>query len=653
MDRIKTPPKNAKKTANHSPRHERILLHGGGMRKFLAITLLAGLLPLAPAYAQSAQPQNSEAQSIQQPQPQPELRVTTRAVLVDVLVTDNGRPVTGLKKDAFTVLENGVPQAISFFEENNTAPPAQAVQIPQMPPDIFTNFSPFPDPPAVNVLLLDTLNTPMEDQSYVHKQALDFLKSAKPGSRMAIFTMGLGLHFIQGFNDDPAVLAAALNNKKNTEVQSAVMLKSGMETLSQQNLVGMMEDSEAYGTAASPAMIAAFNQFMRENDTSRAFDRVYVTLANLQRLAAFLEGFPGRKNIIWFTEQVPSIFLSGSSGTGGVQFGNPATGDEIKRTLTMLAAARAAIYPVDASGTANYSLYTAENSISTASSEPQQMVGVNGSLAQSVNNDDQQRNTDQINAQYLAEQSGGIAFANSNGLDRIIGKIASTGDRFYTLAYTPINSNMDGNFRKIEIKVSGGKYTLSYRRGYYAVDDALPGSSLEVRNEQMQRLIAQNPNAVNPLLPFMDLGMPQSEQILYKIRVYPVPAGSVPAGPNDSPGKKDAAHYRMDFALNTTDLHLDPGPDGLRHGALNVSWVIYDRYGNAVSHEDHLVNLAFKPDAYAAVLKAGVQLHAQLTIPKGGNDYWLRTGVFDRDSRRVGTMEIPLSAVKPLETAAK
>jgi hypothetical protein len=37
-------------------------------------------------------------------------------------------------------------------------------------------------------------------------------------------------------------------------------------------------------------------------------------------------------------------------------------------------------------------------------------------------------------------------------------------------------------------------------------------------------------------------------------------------------------------------------------------------------------------------------------VPKG--NYWLRTGVYDRNSRKVGTMEIPLSAVKSVETAS-
>lgn len=597
----------------------------------------------------------------QENDPETSLRFTSRAVLVDVVVTDSsGKPVTGLSRDAFSVTEQGKPQAISFFEENVPAQPAHPVQVPQMPPDVFTNFSPFPEPAAVNVLLLDSLNTRIENQSFVHKQALQFLKTAKPGQRMAIFTMGLGLHFIQGFNDDPTVLMAALNNKKNNEVETAVMLKGQDETNAQQNLVGMMSTPEGNGATAAPAaMIAALQGFIAENDTSRAVDRIYLTLANLQRLAAFLQGFPGRKNIIWFAEKVPALYVTGSDASGGVASGNPAVDDEIKKTLSMLAMARAAIYPIDARGVSNYSLYTAENNLSQANTQASQLLGAtsigsdtgsakgSGGFANSMTSEGMDRNADQLSGQIMAEQSGGKAFANTNGLADVMEKITSTSGHFYTLSYSPTNPKMDGSFRKIEVKVEGGgKYKLSYRRGYFAVEDALPGSSLAVRGQEVQKLAAQNPGAVDPLLPFMDLGMPQSEQILYKIRVVPAAAG-----PNEPADKKDKNHYAVDFAIDLTDLHLKLDTDGLHKGTLNVSLVVYDRYGNIISREDHLVSLNIKPDVYAIFQSTGVQLHAQLAVPNG--NYWLRTGIFDQSSRKVGTMEIPLSAVKPLETAAK
>ncbi len=576
------------------------------------------------------------------------LRVNSKAVLVDVIVSDSsGKPITGLSRDAFTVTEQGKRQTISFFEENGNAPPARPVEMPTMPPDIFTNFSPFPQPPAVNVLLLDSLNTHMENQSYVHTQALKFLKTAKPGTRMAIFTMGLGLHFIQGFNDDPSVLMAALNNKKNNAVETSVMLKGQDENNAQQNVIGMMSTPEGNGaTAAPPEMIAALQNFINENDTSRSFDRMYVTLANLQRLAAFLQGFPGRKNIIWFAEKVPSIYVTGSDAAGGVASGTPAIDSEIKKTLAMLAAARAAIYPVDARGTSNYSLYSAESNLSQANTQASQMVGSSGTFSNSIRSEGQDRNSDQANAQILAEQSGGKAFANTNALSDVIDKITSTSNHFYTLSYSPTDAKMDGTFRNIKVKVEGAEYKLSYRRGYFAVEEAIPGSSLAVRSQEIQKLASRNPGAVDPLLPFMDLGMPQSQQILYKIRIVPAAAGE-----NEPADKKNKDHYKIDFAIDLKDLHLNSDADGLHKGTLNISLIVYDRYGNIISREDHLVELNIKPDAYTMFQNTGVQLHAQLAVPKG--NFWLRTGIYDRASRKVGTMEIPLTAVKPLQTAAK
>jgi VWFA-related protein len=611
------------------------------MRPFFAGIIFACLATSALAQQQPDQTnQNTD---------QPALRVTARAVLVDVIVSDHGKPVTGLKKDAFVVTESGKPQTLSSFEESNPAPPSQSTQIPKMPTDVFTNFSPFPDPPAVNVLLLDTLNTRTENQSWVHKAALQFLKTAKPGDRMAIFTMGLGLHFIQGFNDDPTVLTAALSNKKNRGVENVGVIKSPAETINQQNLIGIMSAAEPYGaTATSADTIAALENFINENDTAQSFDRMYITLENLQRLASFLQGFPGRKNIIWFAEKPPGLFVTGSGGIGGVQTGNSAMEEDMKRTLAMFAAARAAIYPVDARGTSVNGIYTAENVISQAETTPQQMVGSGGTMLQQMNNEDQERNGDQLNAQLMADQSGGRAFANSNGLANIIQQIASTSDHFYTLSYTPTNPNMDGTFRNIEIKVAGAKYQLSYRRGYFAVDDALPGSSLIVRSEQLHKLEQKSPGTVDPLLPFMDLGMPQSQQVLYKLRIYPAPpdANAPPAKPQD----KDKTSYKIDFAVDASDLHLAPEPDGTRKDQLNISLIVYDRYGNIVSREDHLIPLSFAAQAWDAVQSSGVQLHAKVAVPKG--EYWLRTGIFDRGSRKVGTMEVPLAAVVPLNQAA-
>jgi VWFA-related protein len=261
------------------------------------------------------------------------LHLTSRAVVLDVVVTDqHGKPVTGLQKDAFSVSEEGKPQSLSFFEEHNGLSPAQAkpLEFPTLPQNVFSNFSPLPTPPAVNILLLDTLNTQLSDQMFVRQAAKKYLQSLKPGSRIAIFTLSMRLSFVQGFADDPAVLAAALGWSKYHNLEAPALLSSPGEQGAQGTLVSQMSDTVNAGpggmvSTASPAMIAAMQAFMQETQNAQTADREYRTLAALQDLASYLGGFPGRKNLIW---------LSGPTSAAPVPIPTRASTTTSRRRLT-------------------------------------------------------------------------------------------------------------------------------------------------------------------------------------------------------------------------------------------------------------------------------------------------------------------------------
>ena len=578
------------------------------------------------------------------------LHLNSRAVLVDVVVTDHsGAPISGLKQDAFTVIEEGKPQSIAFFEEHKGAPTPQHLELPTLPPDVFSNFSPLPQPAAVNVLLLDTLNTPLADQAYVHSQALKYLKALKPGSRMAIFTMSMGLRYVQGFTDDPAVLASALSGKKSKDVETPALLKTQQDTLAQQTLVAEMEEVMPAGpdgttTASTSAMIDAINSFFQRTDVAQEDDRAYRTLANLQQLAAFLQTFPGRKNLLWFSESFPLALF----GVAPSQFAGTDTRTEtrfegdMKKTVNLLTAARVAVYPVDARGTKENGFYEAGTTLSLAVTTPDRMSSANGAQQNALLNEGTIRNADQESMKMLAQESGGKAYVNTNGFSQVISEVTAATSDFYTISYTPENRKMDGSFRRVEVKLAGPKYNLSYRRGYFADDMDLPGAP---------RAAASSEHAsTDPLSPFEDFGMPQTEQILYKALIKPIPAAP---GQQDDPkiqGKGPHNRYSVDFAIDLKDLKLESTPDGLHMGTLNLTLIVYDRYGHPASRKDHLVALNIKPDVYQVFEKTGVQLHDSIEVPKG--QFWLRTGIYDQASHKVGTMEIPLSAVKPLDVAS-
>jgi hypothetical protein len=320
---------------------------------------------------------------------------------------------------------------------------------------------------------------------------------------------------------------------------------------------------------------------------------------------------------------------------------------------------------VDARGASTNTFYQAQNALnplitstaqvtgassSAASQEAPQVSGLTSAQSSQTTNEDAQRNTDQETMKQLAYDSGGKAFVNTNGLSEVIADVVKSSADFYTITYSPENKDMDGLFRPIEVMVNGAKYNLSYRRGYYALDEDMPGmGNIEIAAADAARM-------TNPLAPVMDFGMPQSEQILYKTMIQPLaPQQEVAATPGPNPPenpvvKGPTSRYMVNFAIDLGDVRLKEEADGLHTGKLVVSMIVYDRYGNIVTRKDHIVALNIKSDIYRIYGKTGIQLRDWVEVPRG--QYWLRTGVYDPSTHKVGTLEVPLSAVKTIDTAA-
>src|SRR5437899_561067 len=129
----------------------------------------------------------------QQPTPQeltnPAVRVTTRLVLADVVVTDkSGQRVKGLTQSDFTILENGKPQKISTFsfESRDFQPAPRPTALPE---NVYTNRPEYDMPPGpLVIMLLDGINTPVADQGYARSQMLRYLGTqVQPGQPIAAY----------------------------------------------------------------------------------------------------------------------------------------------------------------------------------------------------------------------------------------------------------------------------------------------------------------------------------------------------------------------------------------------------------------------------------------------------------------------------------
>jgi VWFA-related protein len=545
-------------------------------------------------------------------------KTTARIVVLDVVVTGkNHRPLTGLHQQDLQVTEDGYPQTIHYFEEHSGAQPAEA-SAPDLPPNVFTNIPRVKLGDSVTVLVLDSLNTPLDDQRRVHAQVLKYLRKPERGRKIAVFTLGTQLRLIQSFTDDPALLAGALNQgKKGAGAQASPLLQSSAETASiQETAAAMME--------YAPEAAAAVQQFAAEQGSIRTGVRIKLTLAALQQLAGYLAAFPGRKNVAWFSGAFPVAILPdpGAAQPFGAQSDNQ---QEVRKTDALLSSAQVAIYPIGAEGVTVDSLYSAgADSRLTTRSELSRPQG-----------EAQQRNANHTAMDQIAKQTGGAAFYSSNSLTDALDRVTGHGSNFYTLTYTSTNPATDGKYRKIQVALDRSGYQLDYRRGYYADD----GKSTQAP--------AAKPAAGEDLLsPFLHPGRPESTQIPLTLRVTrsSAPPNTGAGRGGDNPNLKGAlTRYSVDLMIPARSLQIEMGPDGHRHVRVEAGLMVYNRAGNPLNWNLRQVNLNLDDSRYAIVQANGVNLYLQIDSSEDGVS--LRGGVYDLNSSLAGTLAIPLSAV--------
>ncbi len=580
-------------------------------------------------------PQTSNPDSSGQ---QPTFRANVRRVLVDVVVTNaKDEPVTGLPRDQFQIFEDGHPQVVTSFDEHAGLPDMSALQA-KLPPNTFSNLPLAKAGDAANMLLLDALNTQMTDQSFVHAQMIKYIKGVRPGTRLAIFALGTRLHFVQGFTGDPAVLMAAVNGEKSAgNPQLSPLLQTSTEADVNQRLVSQMAEMAATtGSAQIQASASALREFQQENTSSQTDMRVHITLEAMQQLARYLQAIPGRKNVIWFSGSFPiSIFEDGAGDTMR-QYQK-----EIEKTANLLAGSQVAIYPIGAEGLAvdrQYDFSGPQGPKVAGVAAEQQMTQYQVSNLRAGG---QERNATFTAMDEWARDTGGEAFYNTNGLNDALDRVLSHGTHYYTITYSPTNKNMDGRLRHIEAKVAGGNYHLSYRRSYYATNDRFMPP-------------AQSKLTGDPLRPLMDHGTPDSTAIVYSMRVLPAspqPApGAQRAGDNENM-KGPATRYSVSFNVTADPLTLEPGPDGVRHGNLEVTLLGYDRDGKPLNWMVRMLDLTLPPDRYAVAQARGVSFSLEIDVPAAA--VYLRSGVYDQGSSKAGTLEIPVAAVVAQATPAK
>jgi VWFA-related protein len=505
------------------------------------------------------------------------LRANSNLVLEDVVVTDHGNPIHGLAQSRFHVLEDGREQAITSVDEHQPAPaPASAARAVPLPPGTYTNVSAYPEASAVNVLLLDGLNTATDDQMDVYGQMLQYLGKIQPGTTLAVFTLNSQLRMVAGFTTDAAELTRDIKDKKY----------GAQPTLP----IGGMSSRGIGGQEAG-----AFNSFQTDK-------RVRATLYAMQQLAGYLKDIPGRKNLIWFSGSFPVAIGPDASLESPSQATRDIArdyGDEVRAANKLLTLARIAVYPVYSKGMRGAAHFAEQDAM-----------------------------------EEIADQTGGRAFFNTNGFKESMEKAIEDGSSYYTIAYVPAGKKLDGQFRKIQVRLDNGNYNLAYRRGYYA--------------DPPDKDSAPKPGTSSATTAAILHGAPPSTQIHFQARVLPatdpvfegskLPEG--PAGEMAAALKGPKQQFIVDLLADPRGLAFDTTPDGMHQAYAEYTLVAFDGDGNRVNYAERGFRMKLDPESYKKMMVSGVPLRQALDLPAG--QFSLRIAVQCPAASRTGSLEIPL-----------
>ncbi len=554
----------------------------------------------------------------------PVIRATSRLVYVDVTVRDgSGRIVQELSESDFRVLEDKQPQTIRLFEAHS-APVAtdSAGSKPASGPVEISNVPRGSRDTSLNMILLDLLNTSPQDQAYARKRMIDFLRAVPPGRQVALFTLTNGLHMIQNFTIDSAVLAKAA---AAIEPSPLNRLRTPNQAVADRDLSAYIDFAASGGTwgqqnSSAISLGTKIQEELNREDIQNMKTRIDATNLAFTELARAVNGYAGRKNLFWLAGQFPSNSyytlesLSDRSVTAATNSRNP--GGELRSANRLASSSglalgalsaqadraivdsQIAVYPISVVGVQDDFVGAEYNGIGSASTNT-------GDTAAAFFNE-RQNGREVMN--HIADETGGEAFYGNNDPAALLRKGFDDGENFYTLAYQPTNHNWNGQLRRIHVALAGHGYSLSYRRSYVALPERATS------------------NATAQFATAMRLEAPPASALV--LRVVP---------PSAQKGL-----LQMDATINLQGVGLTVDPSGERRGRLQVRTVAYPVDRPAVAAElNSVMNVGLTPEDYTAVLGSGIKVRQTLHLP--GGKFLVRLGVLDLTTGRVGTLTVPVT----------
>jgi len=418
------------------------------------------------------------------------IRAKSSNVVIDLIVTDrHGRHMPGLSATDFTVYEDGVPQKIvSFTPSANTpspaaTPPATTAPEQSPKPAQTQTVSDATHDPHLLTIVLDLADNRLSNTKSSSEAVLKYLdKSAMNGEYVAIYYIDKSLHMALPFTND---LTQARETLNRLQERNPVGGFSGSERTNTQEeineLVRLAHPETQLGAVAGEVTQASSGgsngpQAPPSNNMSALLDRQidsmrqYLSMQNtfqaravftaLRAMCFAYRDLPGRKNVVLFSEG----FLNSDDAR-----------PEMEAVAEAANRANVAIYVIDPEGIEINPYGGGTRPTDTMAARIAEAGAPGARVAQHGGETKFDRiktvgnisRGDQL--EWLAETTGGLMVKRTNDLLPAFAKVLDDSRDYYTLAYSPQKSEVDGKFHAIKVEVSQHGLQLRYRKGYWAV----------------------------------------------------------------------------------------------------------------------------------------------------------------------------------------
>jgi VWFA-related protein len=439
-------------------------------RKIAAIACASLLLEFgAPSFAQQAQPQPPTDAQAQSKPPASSIRVTSELVLANVVVRDKkGNLIRDLKKEDFTLFEDGKKQQISTFDFENvdqleTAGGAEKTVTGETaetagPAGVLKKS----DAPVMNardrrviVLFFDFSAMEPDQIDRCVESAKKYINGQmRPADIVALVSLSTNMRVDLDFTDDKTKILSVLSSYSSGSGEGFQMGDTG----------------SAEGTAETGG------SFTPDDTDYNTFSADWKLLA-LQSTMQALGKIEQKKSLIYFSN---GISQTGSDNQSALR---AATAAAVKNNVS--------IYPVDVRG---LQAFPPGGEAQNASLHGQSAY--NGAA---VLNDLSGNAASQETLSTLAADTGGKAFFDSNDFSGVFTQVQKDSSAYYVLGFTSTNPLKDGHYRRLKVVVNRADVKLEFRPGYYSGRDYQHLNRADREAQLEDELAAELPQTDVPL----------------------------------------------------------------------------------------------------------------------------------------------------------